>query len=148
MSDLDDFRPRLVNWARVYRDPMPVKQSPYYKDVEVKEGNAEPTFEPDYRDAEFIDKCITALRHQSFEFEEVFRVIKAEYLVHYSSASFDSEEAAFRAKKKRAAYAQVFHWRYDESLQLAETLLMNFVAKKEHSSEFCAIVPFRKFENG
>ena len=137
MSDLDDFRPRLVNWARVYRDPMPVKQSPYYKDVEVKEGNAEPTFEPDYRDAEFIDECITTLRQFSAEFDDVFLVLKAEYLVRYSSSSFDSEEEAFKAKKRRAAYAQVFVWRYDENLRKAETMLMSYVARKERSSLIC-----------
>lgn len=140
MSDLDDFRPRLANWARVYRGYTPIRMSPYYKETEPKEGSAEPTTEPNYRDADFIDKCISQLRQASQEFEDVFLVIKAEYLVRYSASDYESEADAFKAKKKKAVYAQVFHWRYDETLQYAETLLMNFVAKKEHDPRFCGIV--------
>ena len=61
-DNLDSFRARIRNWARVYRDPMPVRTSPYCREPEVRENNVEAFSEPDYSDAEFIDLSLSMRR--------------------------------------------------------------------------------------
>lgn len=139
MSELDDFRPRIRNWARVYRDRFMRFESNLMTLIRaLKRLDAVPTEEPrqqpDYKDAEFLDGCILRLRKTVPDFEGVFPVLKAEYLTRYSNETFENEQDAQKARRSRARYADVFAWRYDEELGRAESLLMNAVKKKEQTA--------------
>ena len=94
MTDVDIFRPRIRNWARVYRDKFVRQESNLMMVIlalqryGAEHGNPVPEEErpapPDTEDALFIDTCITRLRRRSPDFERMFPVLKAEYLTKYS----------------------------------------------------------------
>ena len=138
MSELDDFRPRIRNWARVYRNRIVRQESSLMiiiraleevNQVEKKEKNPSPNL----KDAEFIDKCILELRNSSVLFARDFSVLKAEYLTGFSSETFENTYDAKKATKFRARYAQVFPFMYDEILNRLEVQLMRYVQKKENN---------------
>lgn len=138
MSELDDFRPRIRNWARVYRNRFIRQESSLMmiiralEDVNnVQKPEKNPT--PNLRDAEFIDKCILELRNSSVIFARDYAVLKAEYLTGFSSETFENTYDAKKATKFRARYAQVFEFMYDEILNRIETQLMRYVQKKENN---------------
>lgn len=140
MSDIDCFRPRLRNWARVFRD-MPKRGEsnlmPYLRSIDKEaQKESEPHTTPDYRDAEFLDECIKSLRSHSDDFETLFLCIKAEYLIRWEVPESIYEEK--KLQKRKAAIAKVFWWRFYDYLAQAETLLMQFAERKERmiSEEF------------
>lgn len=136
MSELDDFRPRLRNWANVYRTRFIRQESNLMAVIRALEAcNQVATQEvrraPDARDAAFIDECILELRHKSVYFERDYPVLKAEYLTGYSSSTFESAEDERKATRYRARYAQVFAFMYNDILERLEIQLMRYVHKRE-----------------
>ena len=85
----------------------------------------------DIADADFIETCIAELRSSSPAFESLFPVLKAEYLTRFSGETFENVNDERRATKRRARYANVFPWRYNDSLKQAEEMLMEFVGLRE-----------------
>lgn len=131
MSELDDFRPRIRNWAHVYSDCPARGESnimPFLRSID-KEAHKETEHRiiPDYRDAEFVEECIKDLRLQSTEFDSLFLCIKAEYLIHWPTP--ESLEDERRLLMRKAAVAKVFWWRFAECLVKAETLLMRYAER-------------------
>lgn len=85
----------------------------------------------DIADADFVEACIAELRSSSPAFESLFPVLKAEYLTRFSGETFENVNDERRATKRRARFANVFPWRYDEDLRRAEEMLMEFVEREE-----------------
>lgn len=138
MSELDDFRPRIRNWARVYRTRFARQEStlmPFIRAVQQVNNHQSQARErnpmPNFQDAAFIDKCILELRNSSVLFARDYAVLKAEYLTGFSSETFENTCDAKKATKFRARYAQVFEFMYDEILNRLEMQLMRYVQKKE-----------------
>lgn len=135
MNDLDAFRLRIRNWARVFRDSPARGESnlmPYLRSIDKEaQKESEPHVSPDYRDAEFVDECIKSLRTRSEEFDRLFLCIKAEYLIKWEVPESLYEEQ--KLVKKKAAIAKVFWWRFYDYLKQAETLLMQLVEKREQN---------------
>ncbi len=136
MSDLDAFRPRLRNWARVFRDHPARGESNlmlYLRSIDKEaQKESEPRVSPDYRDAEFLDECIKLLRAQSEEFDSLFLCIKAEYLIKWEVPKSLYEEQ--KLIKKKAAIAKVFWWRFYEHLKQAESLLMRYAERRQNEN--------------
>ncbi len=132
MSELDDFRPRIRNWARVVRDHPAQGESnlmPYLRSIDKSDKAAvEPRTEPDYQDAWLIDESIRVLRTRSEEFDLLFLCLKAEYLIRWESP--ESEEEERKLIRKKARVAKAFWWRYAETLAKAEECLMRYVDRK------------------
>lgn len=141
MSELDDFRPRIRNWARVYRDKFIRHESNLMMVIRTlrrygaEHGDPVPEEErpdpPDTEDALFIDTCITHLRRKSPDFERLFPVLKAEYLTKYSVEDYEEVKDIAEARRIRARYARVFDRDYDPSLLKAESLLCEFTTRCE-----------------
>ena len=141
MSELDDFRPRIRNWARVYRDKFVRHESNLMMVIRAlrrygaEHGNPVPEEErpapPDTEDALFIDTCITRLRRQSPDFERMFPVLKAEYLTKYSVEDYEEVKDIAEARRIRARYARVFDRDYDPILFKAESVLCEYATRCE-----------------
>lgn len=141
MTDVDIFRPRIRNWARVYRDKFVRQESNLMMVIRAlrrygaEHGDPVPEEEkpapPDTEDALFIDTCITRLRRASPDFERMFPVLKAEYLTKYSVEDYEEVKDIAEARRIRARYARVFDRDYDPSLLKAETLLCEFTTRCE-----------------
>lgn len=136
MSELDDFKLRLRNWANVYRTRFLRQESNLMAVIRALEAinpvvQQEVRKTPDARDAAFIDSCILELRHRSVYFERDFSVLKAEYLTGYSSTTFESIADERKATRCRARYAQVFEFMYNDILERLEIQLMRYVHKRE-----------------
>lgn len=135
-QNLDSFRPRIRNWARAYRDRFVRAESNLMiliRKLDKLSGERGKSITPriDCLDADFIDDCIAQLRRKSPAFEALFPVLKAEYLTRHSSETFEDECDEKKATKRRARFANVFPWRYDEDLRRAEEMLMEFVEREE-----------------
>ena len=141
MSELDDFRPRIRNWARVYRDKFVRHESNLMMVIRAlrrygaEHGNPVPEEErpapPDTEDALFIDTCITRLRRQSPDFERMFPVLKADYLTKYSVEDYEEVKDIAEARRIRARYARVFDRDYDPILFKAESVLCEYATRCE-----------------
>ena len=141
MSELDDFRPRIRNWARVYRDKFVRQESNLMMVIRAlrrygaEHGNPVPEEErpapPDTEDALFIDTCITRLRRRSPDFERMFPVLKAEYLTKYSAEDYEEVKDIAEARRIRARYARVFDRDYDPILFKAESVLCEYATRCE-----------------
>lgn len=141
MTDVDIFRPRIRNWARVYRDKFVRQESNLMMVIRVlqrygaEHGDPVPEEEkpapPDTKDALFIDTCITHLRRKSPDFERLFPVLKAEYLTKYSVEDYEEVKDIAESRRVRARYARVFDRDYDPSLLKAESLLCEFTTRCE-----------------
>ena len=141
MTDVDIFRPRIRNWARVYRDKFVRQESNLMMVIRVlqrygaEHGDPVPEEEkpapPDTEDALFIDTCITRLRRASPDFERLFPVLKAEYLTKYSVEDYEEVKDIAESRRVRARYARVFDRDYDPSLLKAESLLCEFTTRCE-----------------
>lgn len=141
MSELDDFRPRIRNWARVYRDKFVRQESNLMMVIRAlrrygaEHGNPVPEEErpepPDTEDALFIDTCITRLRRRSSDFERMFPVLKAEYLTKYSVEDYEEVKDIAEARRIRARYARVFDRDYDPILFKAESILCEYATRCE-----------------
>lgn len=141
MTDVDIFRPRIRNWARVYRDKFVRQESNLMMVIRVlqrygaEHGDPVPEEEkpapPDTKDALFIDTCITRLRRRSPDFERLFPVLKAEYLTKYSVEDYEEVKDIAESRRVRARYARVFDRDYDPSLLKAESLLCEFTTRCE-----------------
>lgn len=144
MSELDDFRPRIRNWARVYRDKFIRHESNLMMVIRTlqrygaEHGDPVPEEEkpapPDTEDALFIDTCITRLRRRSPDFERMFPVLKAEYLTKYSVEDYETTQDIVEARRIRARYARVFDRDYDPILFKAESILCEFTTRCEKIS--------------
>lgn len=141
MTDVDIFRPRIRNWARVYRDKFVRQESNLMMVIRAlqrygaEHGDSVPEEEkpapPDTKDAFFIDTCITHLRRASPDFERLFPVLKAEYLTKYSVEDYEEVKDIAESRRVRARYACVFDRDYDPSLLKAESLLCEFTTRCE-----------------
>ena len=141
MSELDDFRPRIRNWARVYRDKFVRQESNLMMVIRAlrrygaEHGDPVPEEEtpdpPDTEDALFIDTCITRLRRRSPDFERMFPVLKAEYLTKYSVEDYEEVKDIAEARRIRARYARVFDRDYDPILFKAESILCEYATRCE-----------------
>ena len=141
MSELDDFRPRIRNWARVYRDRLDRQESNLMMAIRAlqrygaQHGNPVPEEEkpapPDTEDALFIDTCITRLRRASPDFERMFPVLEAEYLTKYSVEDYEEVKDIAEARRIRARYARVFDRDYDPILFKAESILCEYATRCE-----------------
>ena len=144
MTDVDIFRPRIRNWARVYRDKFVRQESNLMMVIRVlqrygaERGDPVPEEErpdpPDTEDALFIDTCITRLRRRSPDFERMFPVLKAEYLTKYSVEDYETTQDIVEARRIRARYARVFDRDYDPILFKAESILCEFTTRCEKIS--------------
>lgn len=144
MSELDDFRPRIRNWARVYREKFVRQESNLMMVIRalqrygVQHDNPLPEEEqavpPDTKDALFIDTCITRLRRKSPDFERLFPVLKAEYLTKYSVEDYEEVKDIAESRRIRARYARVFDRDYDPILFKAESILCEFTTRCEKIS--------------
>ncbi len=135
MSELDDFRPRIWNWARVFGNSFIRHESnimPFLRSIDKEASASESRAEPDYRDAEFVDLCISALRQRSEDFEAVYSILSTEYLSPFPR-DYESEAEAKKALKAKAKVAGVFPWKYYEGLRRAEQMLMVYVERKEEA---------------
>lgn len=140
MSDLDEFRPRIRNWARVYRDRFIRHESNLMVLIRALKRETPTEVESprsmvDYKDADFIDECLTSLRQFDAEFDLLFPVLKSEYLTRYSAETFETTEDERDATKHRAKYARVYPWRFNEDLEKAERMLMEYAERKEKIDE-------------
>jgi len=138
LSELNDFRERIRNWARVYRDRLVRNESNIMLVIRaIQRGTADDCdatlTAPDFRDADVIDGYVCRLLSESPAFRRVFKVLKTEYLTRYSVTDFESQHDEQRAQRYRARCAGVFVRDYDEKLMMAETLLMNFAKKRENA---------------
>lgn len=141
MTDVDIFRPRIRNWARVYRDKFVRQESNLMMVIRVlqrygaEHGDPVPEEErpdpPDTEDALFIDTCITRLRRRSPDFERMFPVLKAEYLTKYSVEDYETTQDIVEARRIRARYARVFDRDYDPILFKAESVLCEYATRCE-----------------
>lgn len=144
MTDVDIFRPRIRNWARVYRDKFVRQESNLMMVIRTlrrygaEHGDPVPEEEkpapPDTEDALFIDTCITRLRRRSPDFERLFPVLKAEYLTKYSVEDYETTQDIAEARRIRARYARVFDRDYDQILFKAESILCEFTTSCEKIS--------------
>ena len=144
MTDVDIFRPRIRNWARVYRDKFVRQESNLMMVIRVlqrygaEHGDPVPEEEkpapPDTKDALFIDTCITHLRRRSPDFERMFPVLKAEYLTKYSVEDYETTQDIAEARRIRARYARVFDRDYDQILFKAESILCEYATRCEKIS--------------
>lgn len=144
MTDVDIFRPRIRNWARVYRDKFVRQESNLMMVIRVlqrygaEHGDPVPEEEkpapPDTKDALFIDTCITRLRRRSPDFERLFPVLKAEYLTKYSVEDYETTQDIAEARRVRARYARVFDRDYDQILFKAESILCEYATRCEKIS--------------
>ncbi len=140
MSDLDEFRPRIRNWARVYRDRFVRHESNLMVLIRALKRETPAEFEAprvavDYRDADFIDECLTSLRQFNAEFDLLFPVLKSAYLTRYSAETFETTEDERDATRHRAKYARVYPWRFNEDLEKAEQMLMNYAVRREETED-------------
>ena len=141
IDDLDNFRPRIRNWARVYRDKFIRQESNLMivicalQRYGAEHGNPGPKEEkptpPDTADARFIDACIIRLRHKSPDFERLYLVLKAEYLTKYSVEDYEEVKDIAEARRIRARYARVFDRDYDPILFKAESVLCEYATRCE-----------------
>lgn len=144
MTDVDIFRPRIRNWARVYRDKFVRQESNLMMVIRVlqrygaEHGDPVPEDEkpapPDTEDALFIDTCITHLRRKSPDFERMFPVLKAEYLTKYSVEDYEEVKDIAESRRIRARYARVFDRDYDQILFKAESILCEYATRCEKNS--------------
>lgn len=144
MTDVDIFRPRIRNWACVYRDKFVRQESNLMMVIRVlqrygaERGDPVPEEEkpapPDTEDALFIDTCITRLRRRSPDFERMFPVLKAEYLTKYSVEDYEEVKDIAEARRIRARYARVFDRDYDPILFKAESVLCEYATRCEKIS--------------
>lgn len=135
MRKLDAFRPRLRNWALVYRDRAGKNESNIMlairairKDVVAPQAD-EVRQSPDVQDANLIESYITNLLRENADFRRFFKVFKIEYLT--KTENFDSIEDECQAKRLRARRAGVFLRDYDDYVIGAEMTIMNYAVTHE-----------------
>lgn len=119
MSELDDFRPRIRNWARVYKDHFGRQQSPLaivlrtLKEMRRRAENEDPSKEDlleaeerqerevrraaiDEADADFIDQCVLRLE------ADRRKVLYVAYLDPRASETFEATQDAAQADRVKA----------------------------------------------
>lgn len=106
MSELDAFRPRIINWARAYRDRAPRAQSPMaivLHDLKMRAGSAvapDPldaySGRIDQADADLLDACAKQLSRDHL------RVLRMAYLEKRTTLDYEDESDAKRADHNRA----------------------------------------------
>ena len=134
MSELDDFRPRIRNWGRVYRNRFHRSQSPLavvLHDLQMQAGRGSaPVSEGlpslDYQDAALLDSCALKLDRNRLE------VLRIEYLDGHTSMTYDTAADARRAEHLKARKAGVQSRRYWMAFVVdAEAALMRLVQSRE-----------------
>ena len=149
MSELDDFRPRIRNWARVYKDHFGRQQSPLaivlrtLKEMRRRADNEDPSKEDlleaeerqerevrraaiDEADADFIDQCVLRLE------ADRRKVLYVTYLDPRAAETFEETTDYKKAESVKASLlgcAKVKDYRY--FLLDAEKALMYKVRKAE-----------------
>lgn len=135
MSELDDFRPRILNWAREYRDRRGSVQSPlaillatlklYDTDRKLQlpqEGSSDHIPAIDKADAEFVESCFARLDASRR------KVLRVAYLEPSSSEAFAACSDLKRRERLRARQLGLCRSSdYRRFLEDAETALMNTV---------------------
>lgn len=134
-SELDDFRPRIINWAREYRDRRGGVQSPlavllanlrlYDTDSKLKlpqeDGNEE-RMAIDKADSAFVESCFARLDASRR------KVLRVAYLEPSSSEAFAACSDLKRRERLRARQLGLCRSSdYRRFLEDAETALMNTV---------------------
>lgn len=133
VKELDDFRPRIRNWARVYKNRFRRMQSPLatvLHNLKLLYGTPTPdedaTERVDEVDAAFIDSCFLKLS------ESRRKVLYFAYIDARASETFDSASDMKRAEKVKARILGLRITRdYRELLQDAEMALMDRVHATE-----------------
>lgn len=134
MSELDDFRPRIQNWARIYRDRIGRMQSPLAVVLhnlqllkgDQKAGEDDGCAPRDEADADFIEACYARL--------DVSRrkVLKVAYLDARTSETYEECTDLKRAEQRKARLLGLHRTRdYRTFLIDAETALMDRVHAAE-----------------
>lgn len=136
MSEIDDFRPRIQNWGRVYRNRFKRSQSPLaivLHDLQMQSGRGSAPVSSglpalDYEDAALLDSCAVKLDPSRLE------VLRIEYLDWHTSMTYDTQQDAKRAERVRMRRMGVQSRRYWKAFVVdAETALMRLVQSKEAS---------------
>lgn len=105
MTELDAFRPRIINWARAYRDRSSRAQSPLavvLHDLKMRAGTNGPAEvldecgRIDQRDADLLDGCAKRLPRDHL------RVLRMAYLERRTTLDYETEQDARRADHVRA----------------------------------------------
>jgi hypothetical protein len=106
MTELDAFRPRIINWARAYRDRSSRAQSPLavvLHDLKMRAGTNGPaevldelSGRIDQRDADLLDGCAKRLARDHL------RVLRMAYLERRTTLDYETEQDARRADHVRA----------------------------------------------
>ena len=137
MTELDAFRPRIINWARAYRDRTARAQSPLavvLHNLKMQAGSGaavvidELSGRIDQKDADLLDSCAKRLPRDHL------RVLRIAYLERRTTLDYETEQDARRAdhaRARRLGLASGRQWR--RLLAEAEEALMLRV----HSVEAC-----------
>ena len=137
MTELDAFRPRIVNWARAFRNRRHIGSSPLYqvmRQLQMQAGTpspapvSEPGIRIDWKDASLLDQCALRLSPARLD------VLRIAYLDRVSTEDFDTDKDFKRAEHKRARLVGLKssrHWR--AFLQDAEMALMDRVHTTENA---------------
>lgn len=131
MSELDDFRPRIRNWARAFRDKPRRGRSPLdivLHELKVQHGiteGSDPVVERiDQQDAQFVDSCVVKLDQSRIA------ILRLGYLTR--AQTFEEEADIRKAEYHRArslGFKSAKEWRM--VLQDAEEALMYKVHQRE-----------------
>lgn len=134
MSELDDFRPRIQNWARIYRDRIGRMQSPLavvLHNLELLKGDPKAEVDDecapkDEADANLVECCYARLDASRR------KVLKVAYLDARTSETYEECTDLKRAEQRKARLLGLHRTRdYRTFLIDAETALMDRVHAAE-----------------
>lgn len=145
MSELDDFRPRIFNWARIYKNRFSRAQSPLAvvlhnlevlkgdpKKIQTEEGRAQ----IDEADADLIDHCVLRLS------KDRRRVLYVAYLDRKAAETYETTEDQHQADKVKAHKLGCTLWGYKIFLRDAENELMQVVKLVEALQQRALLLDF------
>lgn len=145
MSELDDFRPRIFNWAKIYKNRFSRAQSPLAvvlhnlwllkgdpKNLQTKEGRAR----LDEADADFIDHCVLRLS------KDRRRVLYVAYLDRKAAETYETTLDRDHAEKTKARILGCSLYGYKIFLRDAENELMQVVKLVEALQQRALLLDF------
>ena len=109
-ADLNAFRPRIINWARAYRDRSQRGQSPLaivLHEMKVQAGQVESETPEqiikaiDQADADFLDQCALRIDRDSL------KILRIAYLDRFTTLDYETAEDQKRSEHIKALRAGV-----------------------------------------
>ncbi len=145
MTELDEFRPRIINWARIYKNRFTRAESPLavvLHNLEMLKGdpNKLKTYEGrarlDEADADFIDHCVLRLS------KDRRRVLCVAYLDRKAAETYETTLDRDHAEKTKARILGCTLYGYRIFLRDAENELMQVVKLVEALQQRALLLDF------